>query len=137
MKPKRNNLQKDILFIFISSFIVVAAWIGFNIYHIWATSTVNQDLQLELMPISPVFDPDTIQRLKTRESIQPLFESQQSTQTTPTPIVIATPIPTPASIQTSTSSLIPTLSQTGAPSTIPSGTSQISPSNSPIDRVGQ
>jgi len=131
MKQKRNNMQKDILFIFISSFIVVVAWIGFNLYHIWATSTVTPDLQLELTPISPVFDPTTMQQLTTRENIEPLFESQKNPNTlSPTPIV-NTPVPS----QNPLVSPPPPVSQT--PSTIPSDTSQLSPSNSPINIVGQ
>ena len=76
MKPKQKNIQKDILFILISSFVVVVAWIGFNLYHIWATSTVSETIQMQLTPIDPVFDPAVIQQVKTREQIEPLFEKQ-------------------------------------------------------------
>src|SRR6266404_3425866 len=109
MKQKQGNKQKDILFILISSFIVVVAWIGFNLYHIWATSTVSQNVQLELIPIDPDFDPQTIQQLKLRGNINPLFESNVSssaallTKTTqsgpipsPTPLVSGIPSPTKA-----------------------------------------
>jgi hypothetical protein len=122
MQSKQKNKQKDILFILISSFIVVVAWIGFNLYHIWATSTVSQDVQAELTPIDPVFDPQTIEQLKTRENINPLFESQASASATlPTQIPQSTPTPQVTSIPSPTSSI----------------TVQPTPSNSPINRVGQ
>lgn len=127
MKPKQRNKQKDILFIFISSFIVIVAWVSFNLYHIWATSTVSSDIQNQLTPIDPEFDPTVIQELKTKENINPLYESQVSSNTTvPTfaPLGAPTPTPTP----------LPIISQT--PSTA-SNTSQLSPSVSPIIKFGQ
>lgn len=82
MRPKRHNTQKDILFILISSFIVVVAWIGFNLYHIWATSTVNEEIQLQLTPIAATFDATTMQQLKTRENVNPIFDVQGQPSTT-------------------------------------------------------
>jgi hypothetical protein len=133
MKQKRSNLQKDILFILISSFIVVVAWIGFNIYHIWATSTVSQNLQLELTPISPEFDQQTMQQLKTRENIQPLFENPKNsgpnTNITPTPAQLHGTIPTP---------IISGIPQSTIQNTTPtSNKSQIVPTSSSINRLGQ
>jgi hypothetical protein len=127
MKPKKRNIQKDILFILISSFIVVAAWVSFNLYHIWATSTVSADIQNQLTPIDPEFDPTVIQELKSKEYINPLYESQVSSNTAvPTfaPLGAPTPTPTP----------LPIISQT--PSTA-SNTSQLVPSVSPIIKFGQ
>jgi hypothetical protein len=87
MKPtKQQRKQKDILFILISSFIVVVAWIGFNIYHIKVTSTVSEHIQYQLNPINPTFDQQTMQELKNRENINPLFEqTQTATQAATTP----------------------------------------------------
>ena len=130
MKPKRNSKQKDILFIVISSFIVVAAWIGFNLYHIYVTSTVSDDLQLALTPINPDFDKQTLQHLKSRKNINPLFQSPiSSSAATPTP----EPLPT---ITTPTTEPSPQPLVAGTPSTVPSGTTGISPSNLPINRQG-
>ncbi|SRR6266568_6928300 len=126
MKQKQGNKQKDILFILISSFIVVVAWIGFNLYHIWATTTVSQDVQVELTPIDPVFDPQTIQQLKLRENINPLFESHASSSASLHPQVTQSP-PAPS----------PTPLVSGIPSPTSANTSQPTPSNSPIKRVGQ
>ncbi|MGH7202852.1 MAG: hypothetical protein ACREHC_00215 [Candidatus Levyibacteriota bacterium] len=97
MQQKHTNRRKDILFILISSFIVVVAWISFNIYHIWITSTVSETIQPQLAPINPVFDPATIQDLKKREQIDPLFDKQQSTTQTPETTASAAAIPAQAS----------------------------------------
>lgn len=72
--------QKDILFILISSFVVTVAWIGFNLYHKWVTSTISTDLQMQLNPIDPNFDMDTFQKLQQREHIQPIYEFDESTK---------------------------------------------------------
>jgi len=121
MKKKRSNIQKDILFIFISSFLVVVAWIGFNLYHIWATSSVSQDVQMQLTPIDPEFDQITIQKLKTRESIEPLYIIQKNTSAG-TPTAAPTPGPLDASLQSET---------------VASSASRLAPANSQINRAGQ
>ncbi len=84
---KQHNPQKDILFILGSSFVVVVAWIGFNLYHIYITSTVSDEIQVQLTPINPTFDKDLIRELKSREKINPAFDKQPSASrsaTTPT-----------------------------------------------------
>jgi hypothetical protein len=121
MKPKQKRLQKDILFLSISSFIVIVAWIGFNIYHIYVTSTISEDLQLQLTPISPVFDTQTIQKLQSRENINPVFEMQKTIS--PTPFVPSAPSPTP--------------DVTAQSNPEASGTAQITPISSSISKVGQ
>ncbi len=93
MKPGQQRKQKDILFILISSFVVVVAWIGFNIYHIKVTSTVNEHVQSQLNPINPTFDQETIQELKTREDINPLFEQTGSQSATTPPSSDISPSP--------------------------------------------
>lgn len=106
MRPKRQNKQKDILFILISSFVVVIFWIGFNLYHIWVTSTISENIQLQLEPIDPTFDKNAMQQLRLREQISPAFGqiASQSALTptpqeasSPTPITDVTPTATDAS----------------------------------------
>ncbi|HSW48238.1 MAG TPA: hypothetical protein VLG67_04110 [Candidatus Saccharimonadales bacterium] len=85
---KKEKAQKDILYISISSFVLVALWIGFNLYHAHVTSTITPDLQLKIVPIDPKFNTDVIQKLKTRQQITPLYESLSSSSsatTTPEP----------------------------------------------------
>lgn len=123
MKPKRQNKQKDILFLLISSFIVVVAWIGFNLYHITVTSTVSQTIQMQLSPISATFDQATIEQLKTRENIVPVYNAQTSSAPTATASA-ATPTPiSPAGLTTTAYSA--------------SGASQLAPTNTPVARQGQ
>jgi hypothetical protein len=129
MKPKRKKIQKDILFIFISSFVVVVAWIGFNIYHIYATSTVSQDIQMQLTPIDPVFDPLTMQQLKNRESIVPQYKMQQSKTAT-----VSTTAPDQTSSTPAVSGIPDATTQN---ETVASSASRIAPTNTPINRAGQ
>lgn len=102
MNKKKHNTKKDILFILISSFIIVAAWIGFNLYHIWVTSTVSQNIQMQLTPIDPNFDPATIQQLRSREHIDPSYEQRA----TPSQVVSTTP--TAAQAASDSSRFVPT-----------------------------
>jgi hypothetical protein len=90
MKPKKQSKRKDILFILISSFIVVVAWIAFSIYHIYITSTISDTIQAQLTPINPTFDPQTIKDLLKRSDIVPAFDIQttaSSEATAPTPTI--------------------------------------------------
>jgi|SRR5579885_460886 len=87
----KRNKQTDILFITISSFVVVVCWIGFSLYHIWATSTISPDLQLQVTPISPEFDLDTLNTLKTRLQITPNYQIQAPVTTPATPPTLPTP----------------------------------------------
>lgn len=75
MNVKKHNAQKDILYITISSFILMVLWVGSNIYHAAVSSTIAPDLQLQIQPIDPSFNTDVIQKLKTREKIAPLYET--------------------------------------------------------------
>jgi hypothetical protein len=94
--------QKNILFIFISSFVVVAAWVGFNLYHKWVTTTISPDLQIQINPIESSFDRDTIEKIKTRNRISPeneLDSSQPSATASPVLSPIITPEQTEIEIQ--------------------------------------
>ncbi len=108
----KYNTQKDILFVLISSFIVVVAWISFNLYHIWVTSTISEEVQMQLSPIDPNFDPATIQQLKSRKHIDPLYELQalpsQTISATPTPTQSGPTIQPSSPSASESSSLVPT-----------------------------
>ena len=116
-QKKHQSRRKDILFILISSFVVVVAWIGFNIYHIYITSTISEEVQVQLTPIDGRFDTEIIQNLKSRNRIAPAFEKQETASQSPT-------IPTP--------SLEPVID---APASTES--SRFAPTDTPINRVGQ
>lgn len=83
MKPKQDHkVQHEFLYISISFFILVVAWVGFNLYDMWATSTITQDLQIQIIPIAPTFDTSVFQKLKTRTQVSPVdsFPNAPSTQ---------------------------------------------------------
>lgn len=81
---KKNRAQKDILYITISSFILVVAWVGFNLYHTYTTTTISEDLQMQIIPIDRDFDTTTIQQLKKRTKVAPFNEIKNTTSPTPT-----------------------------------------------------
>lgn len=85
---KKHKAQKDILYIAISSFILVVLWIGFNLYHAHATSTIEPVLQLQIKPIDSSFDTSVIQKLKSRQNVQPIYEfgnASSAANISPTP----------------------------------------------------
>ncbi len=88
MKKKPSTI-KDILFLSISSFIVVVAWVGFNIYHSYVTTTITPELQIQIIPIQPEFDMATIQTLKTRRQVQPITNLSGKAAAVPTPTIAA------------------------------------------------
>lgn len=84
--------QKDILIILVLLFVVVVAWIGGNIYHSIATSTISETANRDISPIEPAFDTKTVNKLRLREKINPSFELQSITPTPTTlPIEILYP----------------------------------------------
>lgn len=102
MNNKRSNRQKDILFILISSFVVVVAWISFNIYHIWVTSTIPSTVQAQLEPIDGSFDASVRQQLQKREQVNPLYDKQAAPDKQKT--TEETPITVPSNATTNNAS---------------------------------
>lgn len=88
---KKTVTRQDILFFFISTFVLTAAWIGFNLYHTWVTSTITPELQMQIIPIDPTFDTATLNQLKQRNAVVPRYEIQSKTAS---PTAAATEIPT-------------------------------------------
>ena len=89
MKIKKVT-RKDILFLFISVFLVVFAWIGFSLHHRWVTSTIDEEIQLQLEPIDPTFDMQTIEELRSREDIAPLNDVDETAKSL-SPTIAPTP----------------------------------------------
>jgi hypothetical protein len=83
--------HKEILLLLSSVLIIIIAWAGFSIYHNLATSTTPENLEKVASPIKPLFDEQTINKLKERKLVSPLNEFDRPTPT-PTPTI---PIPTP------------------------------------------
>jgi len=82
--------QRDILFILIPTFLLVVLWVIFNIYHNSIESTVSKTVSAEVVPISPDFDFQTIENLKKREVIQPLYEISPVNSSVPAPAEVET-----------------------------------------------
>lgn len=78
--------QKNTLIIVILLFIFVLIWIGQSVYESAISSTISENVKQEISPITPKFDIETINKLKSREKIIPSYDSQG---------VISTPIISP------------------------------------------
>ncbi|MBI4084471.1 MAG: hypothetical protein HY431_01055 [Candidatus Levybacteria bacterium] len=98
--------EKDLFYLVLSSFILTVLWVGSNIYHAFATSTISDVLKVQIAPISPHFDPKVIQNLKQREKVTPIFSfSAQGGGVSPTPSPtprVLTPSPTGGPTRTPT-----------------------------------
>ena len=84
-------IRKDILALLIPTFIFVFAWIGFDIYHNSGKSTISEEIKMQITPISPDFDTKTIDKLKKRQNVIPIYQTNESTQNLP---IVPTPITT-------------------------------------------
>lgn len=82
--------QKDILIIVILLFVLVSAWIGESIYRSAVSSTISENINRDITPISPDFDTKTIDRLKSRDKIFPLYDLEN---VSPSPITLPTLAP--------------------------------------------
>lgn len=65
---------KDIIILLVSAVFLVIAWIIFNIYHNSVVSTTPEDLKKETLPINPTFDQSTIDKLRSRAKISPIYD---------------------------------------------------------------
>ena len=89
---KRN----DIFYILIPGFILIFAWIAFNIYHNAITSTIPATTIEEIASIPGTFDMQTLEKLKKREAVLPVFEIKISpSPASTTAALTATPSATP------------------------------------------
>lgn len=95
---KKPSALKDILFLSISSFILVVAWLGFNLYHSWVTTTITPELQIRIVPISPEFDTATIDKLKLRKQVAPADTLPNTLAPTRAPIIPTSSQPQPSEL---------------------------------------
>lgn len=66
--------QKDLLFLIASTTVLILSWIGFSIYHNLVTSTIPENLNVQIAPLDSKFDTQTLQQLRSRKKVSPLFE---------------------------------------------------------------
>lgn len=79
--------QKDLLFILVSSTLLVLLWIVFSIVHQSITSTISDTLSANIAPINGTFDTKTLTNLKNRKNINPQSGIAITPTATPTPTV--------------------------------------------------
>lgn len=105
--------RKDILVLLIPSFIIVILWVVFNVYHSYINSTIPTDVNTQILYINPDFDLKTIEDLKKRQIVEPIYAvepqskedlSQQTTQENTELVTTPTPTPTISSSDLSSSS---------------------------------
>ena len=75
--------QNQFIIILVLLLISVIAWIGGNVYHNLKQSTISDAINQEITPIDPTFNLQTIESLKKRQIVDPVFELE----TLPTPSV--------------------------------------------------
>lgn len=96
-------MLKNLAYLAAFTTFVVLVWISLTIYNIFNASTINSNVTEQIIPISPNFNNQTIEDLRSRLQI-PVDLGQniatQSASPTPTP-----PLPTPTQSQ---SILLPT-----------------------------
>ncbi|HZQ30044.1 MAG TPA: hypothetical protein VFA93_03125 [Patescibacteria group bacterium] len=66
--------QKDILFLVIPFFVLVLVYIIFSVYHDSVTSTISENLDIQIIPIPPDFNQKIISDIKKRDQITPLYQ---------------------------------------------------------------
>lgn len=66
--------QKDFLIILVPAFILTILWVVFSIYHNYVTSIIKDPLTFQTIPIDGKFDKLTIENIKNRQRIDPLYE---------------------------------------------------------------
>lgn len=66
--------QRDVLFLVIPFFMLVLIYIIFSVYHNSVTSTISENLNIQITPIAPDFNQKTISDIKKRGQVMPLYE---------------------------------------------------------------
>lgn len=81
-----------LIFLVTSLFVIVVAWIAFSIYHNFTTSRVSDSLTTQIQTINPTFDTNTINNLKQRVKVVPIFDvTKPETATLSSVILPSTP----------------------------------------------
>ncbi len=104
--------QRDTVFVLASSAIVVILWIVFSVISKYTSPTVNDVVLSSVTPIEKTFDLATLDQIKKRQKVEPLFTAQQPVVSI-TPTISPNPrLISPTTSPTPTTSLTPTLSPT-------------------------
>ena len=79
------KLQRELSIILVPALILTILWVIFNVYHNYATSTIQEPLTSQIIPIEGSFDKETIERTKSRINVDPLKENIVLESLSPTP----------------------------------------------------
>jgi|WetSurMetagenome_2_1015567.scaffolds.fasta_scaffold1840329_1 hypothetical protein len=79
------KFQRELLIILIPALILTILWVASNVYHNFATSTIQDPLTYQIIPIEGSFDKETIERTKTRIRVEPYYENIAIETLSPTP----------------------------------------------------
>ncbi len=79
--------RRDTMMLLITGFILVCSWVVFSIYHHAVTSKISPTVATQISDIPPTFDTKTIEALKQRQKVEPLYDLGN-------PVVVASPSPT-------------------------------------------
>lgn len=66
--------EKNIVFILLSSAVVTLAWIGFGFYHTSVTSTLDEELTVQIRPIPKTFNASGLEEVLGRTQTAPMYE---------------------------------------------------------------
>ena len=97
-------LKNFLLLTAFSTFVVIVI-VGLDVFHKYQVSTLKENTQKRVLPISPNFDNDTLEGLKKRIPISVSLEGKSSVVSEDTSSG-GTPTPTPSSALTPTGSLL-------------------------------
>lgn len=87
-------MLKNLLYLAILTVFVIAVWVASNVYHNLATSTISDDTNIRIAPISAVFDLDTAKSILKRKTV-PVNLEETAKSATSTPTVVAPQAPKP------------------------------------------
>jgi hypothetical protein len=77
--------QKDLLTVLIPLFILTVLWVAFTVYHNFSTSTIQDPLTIQIIPIKGSFDLKTLDSLKSRTRVEPQYSASTISELSPSP----------------------------------------------------
>ena len=69
---------KNLLYLAVFTTVVVASWIGFEVYNSTVTSTISEDKNIIITPIPQSFDEETIFSIKNKKLINANLSDQKA-----------------------------------------------------------
>jgi len=63
---KKKQLDRDIIVLLFTTMIMVASWVGFEVYRAYVKSSTPTDVEKFLNPLDPVLDQVYLDKIETR-----------------------------------------------------------------------